>query len=537
MRPQDAAAPSKAKDDGPKLEADDSNLDPSEYYANRQAMVAGLGKNAYPHKFQIDMLLPHFRTKYEHLEAGSRLTEETVALAGRVMLKRASGKSLLFYDLIADGAKVQIMCDAKDADGYDYFEVHNRIRRGDIVGFRGYPGRSKRGELSLFPTFTIQLAPCLRALPDKHNGLKDQETRYRQRYLDLITNPKGREVFVTRSKITSFIRRFLEEREFLEVETPMMNMLAGGATARPFKTFHNDLNLPLFLRVAPELFLKQCIVSGLDRVYEIGKNFRNEGIDMTHNPEFTSCEFYWAYADYNDLMELTEQMLSEMVMSIHGTYKIQYQGQEIDFSPPFRRLHMIYDLEKELGEKLPDPSTFGTPEANAALVAILKKKEVPLAEPHTDSRVLDALVGEFLETKCQSPTFITGHPLCMSPLAKFDRSVDGLTERFECFIAGKEICNAYTELNDPAVQRERFTQQMSDKAKGDDEAQPYDEGFVLALEHALPPTAGWGLGIDRLTMFLSDNNNIKEVILFPAMKPEQGSALAETLAKEKEAEA
>ena len=489
--------------------------------------------NPYPHKFQINTDVREFVEKYKDMKPGEHQKDVEIRVAGRVYTKRASGSKLVFYDIRGNGQKVQIMCQAQEASGDVPFEAqHEPLRRGDIIGVIGYPGRTapknrpNEGELSVFAHQVILLTPCLHQIPSEHFGLQDVETRFRQRYLDLIINDKSRNILLTRSKIVSYIRRYFDSNGFVEVETPMMNAIAGGATAKPFVTHINEYDTNLFMRVAPELYLKMLVVGGIEKVYELGKQFRNEGADLTHNPEFTTCEFYEAYADVYDVMDRTEELVSGLVKEVTGGTQTKFhtkEGEEynVDWSAPWKRIDMIPALEEATGEKFPPGDQLHTTETNEWFKRLLKKVNVECSPPLTNARMLDKLVGEFIEEKCVNPTFITGHPQMMSPLAKYHRDQKGICERFEAFVCKKEIVNAYTELNDPFDQRLRFEEQARQKDQGDEEAQLVDENFCRALEFGLPPTGGWGMGIDRMVMFLTDNYTIREVLAFPFMKDDR----------------
>ncbi|KAL0220746.1 hypothetical protein RCL1_000600 [Eukaryota sp. TZLM3-RCL] len=510
-----------------------------DYLAYRKQLVEAKrasGVPPYPHIFRPTHTVAEFRSQYDItsenategttiLNNGDSLTTVNVSLVGRVERKHDAGKGLIFYSIIHEGAKVQLMANARQYASDSFATDNGEVHRGDIIGCSGHPTRTKRGEFSLMVSSITVLAPCLHMLPDPKTPFVDLEKRYRQRELDLIMHhSKLRKTFTVRAQVIRYVRKFFDDRNFLEVDTPVLSAIPGGANARPFLTHHNELNATLSLRIAPELFLKRLVIGGLDRVYELGKQFRNEGIDQTHNPEFTTLESYQAYADYEDVMNMAEELISGLVKHVTGDYKIVYhpngEGTEpmhIDFTPPFKRISLIDGIEAGIGRPFP---SFDAPDLREQLEALCKEFKVDCAPPRTTARLIDKLGERFVESQCQKdPTFVTDAPALMSPLAKYHRTRPFLTERFEMFCAGRELCNAYTELNDPFVQRERFADQQKARDSGDVEAQPLDEAFCQALELGMGPVGGFGLGIDRLVMFLTDSPTIKDVILFPQLRP------------------
>lgn len=455
-------------------------------------------------KYNISHKAKEIQDQFESLE------ETEASVAGRVMSKRGHGK-VNFIDLQDSTGRVQIFS-KKDLLEDNYNDV-KKLDIGDIIGVKGEIFKTKSGEVSIRAKEVVLLSKSLQILPEKFHGLKDVDLRYRQRYVDLIMNPEVKDVFITRTKIIKAIRRFLDDKGYLEVDTPILATVAGGANARPFLTHHNTLDIQMQMRIANELFLKRLIVGGFDKVYEMGKMFRNEGMDPRHNPEFTNIELYEAYADYEDIMELTEELFVYVAKEVLGTLELEYQGTKIDLTPPWRRVSME-DLVKELVGV-----DFSEIDTDEEALAIAKEKGLKPEPFWTRGHVIAELFEEFCEETLAQPTFVTGHPVEVSPLSKRNAEDPRITNRFELFMNNWELANAFSELNDPIDQRQRFELQLEDKESGDEEAHPMDSDFINALEVGLPPTGGLGIGVDRMIMLYTDSPSIRDVIFFPTMKP------------------
>lgn len=489
--------------------------------AQRRAKLAELRAkgNAFPNDFRRDHISSDLHAAYSEKNTDELAAENhVVKIAGRIMTRRIMGKAA-FATLQDMGGKIQIYVSRDDlAEGF-YNEQFKKWDLGDIVGVEGYVFRTHTGELSVHATNIRLLTKALRPLPEKHKGLTDQEARCRQRYLDLIANEDSRRTFIMRTKVLDGIRNFMNSKQFMEVETPMMHVIPGGASARPFITHHNALDIDMYLRIAPELFLKRLVVGGFERVYEVNRNFRNEGISVRHNPEFTMMEFYMAYADYHDLMDLTEELLRTLAQNLFGQTQLHYgkegePGLDLDFGQPFQRLTMVEAILKYgTNVKAEELTTL------EGAKAVAKRHNIDLLPSWELGHVITAIFEETSEHMLLQPTFITEYPAAVSPLARRSDNNPDVTDRFEFFIGGRELANGFSELNDAEDQAERFKAQVAQKEAGDDEAMFYDADYVTALEHGLPPTAGQGIGIDRLVMLFTNSHTIRDVILFPTLRP------------------
>ncbi|MGL5378821.1 lysine--tRNA ligase [Clostridium sp.] len=484
----------------------------SEQEALRREKLADLqaqGKDPFDvYKVEKSHTSEEVKNDFEALE-GSKVT-----VAGRIMSKRGQGK-VVFSDIQDRDGKIQLFIKI-DEVGEEAIKSYKTYDLGDIVAATGEVFKTRTGEVSVKVSSFELVCKSLKPLPEKWHGLKDPDLRYRQREVDIITNPEVKDTFIKRVNIIKAIREFLDNRGYLEVETPILSPIAGGASARPFITHHNTMGMDMYLRIATELYLKRCIVAGFEKVYDMGKNFRNEGISVRHNPEFTMIELYEAYADYNDMMEIMENMVAYACEKVNGTTKVMYQGTEIDFTPPWRRITMVDAVKEHAGIDFNEIKTDEEAQAIAKEKHLEFKKDLKYV---TKGEVLNMLYEEFAEQHMIQPTFICDYPVEISPLTKKKRGNEQFTERFEGFVFGREVCNAYSELNDPIVQRDRFEQQAKERDLGDDEAYLIDEEFMSALETGMPPTGGLGIGIDRMVMFLTDSASIRDVIMFPTMKP------------------
>lgn len=466
------------------------------------------GREPFPYGYDRTATAAEVLANYSTLKEHEESPEE-ISLAGRIMTRRGHGKAA-FATIQDSSGRIQVY-GKMDVLGEEPYSFYQKLDIGDIIGVRGRVFRTKTGEITIrLSSFTL-LTKSLHPLPEKWHGLQDKEIRYRERYLDLIVNPDVKDLFIKRSRIVSFIRRFLEERGFLEVETPILQVLQGGAAARPFETFHDALGLPLFMRIAPELYLKRLLVGGFDRVFELGRVFRNEGMSYKHNPEYTMIEIYQAYVDYQAIMKLTEEIVVACAKEVLGTLQIEFRGDKIDLTPPWKRVTLL-DALREAGIDLKGKNEH-------EIRSIAKKKGIEGADEIGIGKVINVLYDKFVEGTLRQPTFIIDHPIETSPLAKKHRDHPGQVERFELIIAGMELANAFSELNDPIDQRERLTKQAALKAAGDLEAESMDEDFLRALEYGMPPAGGLGIGIDRLVMVLTNQSSIRDVLFFPHMKP------------------
>jgi lysyl-tRNA synthetase class 2 len=472
------------------------------------------GINLFPNDFRAENTSGDLVKRYSQTPPDElKMVKESFSMAGRIMAMRDFGKAT-FIHIQDRGGKIQVYV-RSDRVGDKSFSLFKKMDIGDFIGITGTLFRTKTHELTIDAESIRLLTKCMRPLPEKWHGLKDVETRYRQRYLDLLVNPEVKEIFIKRTRVIQLIRQFLDARDFLEVETPMMQPIPGGATARPFKTYHNALDMDLYLRVAPELYLKRLVIGGLERVYEVNRNFRNEGISTQHNPEFTMLELYQSYATFEDLIALTQEMVCFIAQHVLDGLDLEYQGERLDLSPPWRRL-TVEEAIVQWGEV--DPKTLG--DYNKAL-EYAQGAGIHLERGIPHGKIITEILGEIVEPHLIQPTFITHYPTDVSPLSRRNQDHPDLVDRFELFIAGKEVANGFSELNDPVDQRERFIKQLE---QGDDremEGHRLDEDFLHALEYGMPPTAGEGIGIDRLVMLLTDSPSIREVILFPLLRPQR----------------